>query len=204
MEECAGQGPAPLYGLVLVGGKSSRMGADKATLNYHGEPEVSRLYKLLDSHCELVFLSSRRDQADNSVLACFPQIFDAFPFGGPMNGLLSAMRAAPLAAWLVVPCDLPRLTAKTIAHLIVNRNPDKSVTAFIGSRDDLPEPLCAIYEPAARRFLLKAVDEGLYSLRGALIRNADQVELLAPLEPQALDDADVVGPHTPSVRETTN
>jgi molybdopterin-guanine dinucleotide biosynthesis protein A len=189
-EDPAGQLPAPLYGLILAGGKSSRMGADKAALNYHGEAEVARLYKLLDSHCELVFLSTRREQGDQPVFLSYPQIFDAFPFAGPMNGILSAMQAAPLAAWLVVACDLPRLTAKTIAHLIVNRNPDKLATAFIGARDDLPEPLCAIYEPAARRALMNAATGGNHSPRAALIQNAERVELLAPLEPQALDDAD--------------
>jgi len=41
----------PLQGLVLAGGRSSRMGRDKAALDFHGEPQVHWAYRLLGPHC---------------------------------------------------------------------------------------------------------------------------------------------------------
>lgn len=53
---------APLYGLLLVGGKSTRMGQDKAQLIYRDDqPEWIRLHSLLNAHCEKSFLSHRAD-----------------------------------------------------------------------------------------------------------------------------------------------
>lgn len=48
-----------IYGLVLAGGKSNRMGKDKSRLHYHGQPHALFLYKLLSKFCEKTFLSVR-------------------------------------------------------------------------------------------------------------------------------------------------
>lgn len=193
--------PPPLYGLVLVGGRSKRMNRDKATLDYHGVPQARRTYELLDTHCELVFLSSRKEQGDLPGYVDFPQIFDAFPFESPLNGILSALRAGPCAAWLVAACDLPYLTPKTVEHLIVNRNPDKWATAFISVYDGLPEPLCAIYEPAAYEPLMACVNEGILCPRQALARAGEAVELLAPLEPRALDNVNTPEEYKTAIKD---
>ena len=52
-----------LYGLVLSGGKSTRMGTDKGLITYHGIPQREYIYKLLEEVCDATFLSIRDDQA---------------------------------------------------------------------------------------------------------------------------------------------
>ncbi len=137
----------PLYGLVLAGGASSRMGQDKSNLVYQkGKPQHHLLRELLTPFCEDVFLSARNEQGfalESNVIT------DKLLSYGPMGGILSAMGEYPRVAWLVLACDLPFVSVETIDRLVKKRNPYKNATAYISYTDGFPEPLCAIYEPKA-------------------------------------------------------
>ena len=113
--------PTKLYGLVLAGGKSSRMGRDKGEICYHEEPQRIHAYKLLDVLCERTFLSVREDQ-ENQIAKSFGTITDLNNFRGPFNGIMSAHYKYPEVAWLVLATDLPLLATKDVLKLIKNRN----------------------------------------------------------------------------------
>jgi len=138
----------PLWGLVLAGGRSDRMGEDKAALRYGGQEESLRLYELLKEFCGEVFVSCRADQANLPGRRGLPQIHDTRSDLGPTGGILTALEARPDAAWLVVACDLPKLDRETLAALVAGRDAARVATAFRGYQE-FPEPMCAIYEPAA-------------------------------------------------------
>lgn len=163
---------APLHGLVLAGGRSSRMGRDKAALEYAGRSQLERAFALLDPLVSRCFVSVRADQQHDPLRARFPQLVDAAPgVEGPAAGILSALRAHPQSAWLVLACDLPFLDAGTLQHLIARRDPTRTATAFRSNHDGLPEPLCAIYEPAARSALEAFVAGGRICPRKFLIQS---------------------------------
>ncbi len=138
---------APLYGLVLCGGRSARMGRAKAALRYHDEIQSHHCYSLLSSVCERTFVSIRATQRSHAAFRYLEQIHDAFPGKGPLNGLLSAMTSFPKAAWLVIACDMPFLNIPLLEELIAFRDPTKDATAFSIAECNFPEPLCSIYEP---------------------------------------------------------
>jgi molybdopterin-guanine dinucleotide biosynthesis protein A len=175
-----------VYGLVLSGGASRRMQHDKALIDYHGQPQLRWTYRLLSSVLQRVFISVRANQRDEPVRRDLPQIVDAFDDAGPAAGILSAQALYPKAAWLVVACDLPRLDAETLQHLLRARDPQREATAFISSHDGLPEPLCALWEPASHGKLLERVQAGRSCPRKALIQGDTQ--LLQPLSALALDN----------------
>jgi molybdopterin-guanine dinucleotide biosynthesis protein A len=175
-----------VYGLVLSGGASRRMQHDKALIDYHGEPQLRWTYRLLSSVLQRVFISVRADQRDAPVRRNLPQIVDAFEDAGPAAGILSAQALYPDVAWLVVACDLPRLDVETLQHLLRARDPQREATAFISSHDGLPEPLCALWEPASHGKLLERVQAGRSCPRKALIQGDTQ--LLQPLSARALDN----------------
>src|SRR5262245_13674468 len=137
----------PLFGLVLAGGASKRMGQDKAALQYHGESQLQWTYRLLNQYVDQCFVSVRPDQRDDSTRASLPQIVDRQPGRGPIAGIETALSEYPDAAWLILACDLPFLSEATLQNLIKHRDVSKIATAYRSAHDGFPEPLCAIWEP---------------------------------------------------------
>lgn len=179
-----------LFGLVLAGGASTRMRTDKAALQYHGQPQLRWAFELAMKVCTASFVSVRPDQRDDATRASFPQIVDRQPGTGPIAGISAALLEHPKAAWLVLACDLPFLTERTLQHLIAHRDPHKIATAFRSTHDGLPEPLCAIWEPAAREPVLAYIATGKQCPRKFLI-NSDTALFDLP-EQQALDNVNTV------------
>jgi molybdopterin-guanine dinucleotide biosynthesis protein A len=182
-----------LHGLVLAGGRSTRMGQDKARLRYGAQPQLEAAFQLLQPIVDDCRVSVRVDQRDDPLRARFPQLVDLESDIGPAAGLLAAHAHAPHAAWLAVACDLPLLDAATLTTLVAARAPGIAAVSFRSDHDGLAEPLCAIWEPAALHRLAQRVAAGRYGLRGAL--SGDDVRLLPPPSAHALDNANTPADH---------
>lgn len=167
-----------LFGLVLAGGHSRRMGTPKAMIAYHGKPQAEHSCDLLRDVCERVFLSLRPDQAANFAAVGVDKIYDAYPDAGPIGGILSAMDAHPDVSWVVLGCDLPFLTSEGIASLVNQRRGDCWANAYRGARDGLPEPLCAIYEPSAAPSLKEEIASGRCCPRKWFLNHPESVGLV--------------------------
>lgn len=182
----------PLFGLVLAGGRSSRMGSDKASLPHpDGRPLARRCADLLqDAGCAEVLLSLRHDQEPPPGFeSAGEETFVRDPEGGsagPISGMVAAMKRRPEADWLIVACDLPRLDAATLRAL-ADASGDEPFLAFRSESDGLPEPLCALYRPAALPVLEQAQRDDFRCPRKILIRN--ECPLLDAVSPGALDNA---------------
>jgi molybdenum cofactor guanylyltransferase len=176
----------PVYGLVLSGGRSTRMQRDKATLCYGGRSQLERAMALLTPLVVRAYVSVRAEQQSEPLRARFPQIIDAPGAAGPIAGLRAAQARHPEVAWLVLACDLPLLDTRTLTHLLRARSPGRMATAYRSSHDGLPEPLCAIYEPRSRAALAAYVASGKDCPR-KFLREAD-TELLDQPDPHALDN----------------
>ncbi len=179
-----------LHGLVLAGGRSSRMGRDKATLIHpDGRTLARRCCDLLrEAGCESVVLSLRHDQEIPAGLDELEIVRD--PAGashGPMAGIVSGMRLHPDSDWLVLACDLPRLDLPTLENLISSKLADESFLSYRSESDGLPEPLCALYAAGSLSVLEQAVVDDFRCPRKVLIRN--DCRLLDPVTPRALDNA---------------
>lgn len=175
----------PVWGLVLSGGRSRRMGRDKALLERDGTTALSRAVELLGRHLERVFVSVRPDQVDDPERRRFEQVIDRYADMGPAAGILSALEAHPEVSWLVLACDLPNVDDATIAFLLRQRS-ERPFTAFRSSRDGLPEPLCAIYRPGARASVAGFVADGIVCPRKMMIRS--DAALLDLPDAHALDN----------------
>lgn len=178
---------APVYGLVMAGGFSRRMGRDKALLDYHGEPQSVWTAKLLESVCENVLISCRANQ-DPGTGNRWPRIHDREEDQGPIGGFLSAHAAHPDAAWLAVACDLPLLTSRTLKYLIAERDPRMLATVYRAQGDGLPEPLCALYEPEIMPVFKDFMGKGRFCPRKTLLLNEERVKLIDLPDADALDN----------------
>jgi molybdenum cofactor guanylyltransferase len=101
-----------IVGLVLAGGRSSRMGEDKAMLRIAGMSLLDLSVRALrDVGADQVAISG--DRAGG--------IADRWPGTGPVGGIASAMHVLPDGEWLVVPVDMPRLGVDVLAPLLAER-----------------------------------------------------------------------------------
>lgn len=171
---------APVYGLVLAGGKSTRMGTDKGLLNWRGLPHRLFLAKELSKLCNQVYLSCRPDQFEEMATTEYPIIADSFEGAGPIVAILSAMQAHPHVAWLVIACDLPLMDGTGLQKLLESRNPAMIATCYISPEDGLPEPLAAIWEPASHTALMTSFADGRKCPRKVLINSELHIQKVVP------------------------
>lgn len=164
-----------LTGLVLCGGKSSRLGTDKSVINYHGMAQWRYLTGMLAEVCDEVLVSCTVSQATNfskelssSVKASFCTDVERFYGRGPMSGVLSAMEMRPATTLLVVGCDYPLLQAVELLTLLEARTEIAEAVCYHLRSESLDLPFPALYTPSIRATLLGLFEEGDYSLRSGL------------------------------------
>lgn len=95
--------------VVLAGGRSSRMGRDKALIDWHGQPLIDHMVRLLRDAGASVRVSGDRPAHGG--------IPDAAPDRGPVGGILSVVPHCPDGVVLVVPVDMPLLAAGRVHRL---------------------------------------------------------------------------------------
>lgn len=168
-------------GLVLIGGKSSRMGKDKSQLNYFGKPQKEIAKELLENNNLETFYSVAAfdlNQSDNKnvisseVEKSSKEISDIYPNLGPIGGIFSAFKEDPNSAWFVLATDLPFVNDELIKLLLEKRNPKKVATSLKGKKSNFIEPLITIYEPKAYAILSKNLEKEIFSPR-KIVMNAD-------------------------------
>jgi molybdopterin-guanine dinucleotide biosynthesis protein A/molybdopterin converting factor small subunit len=155
-----------MKGLVLTGGKSSRMGTPKAELNHHGEPEFVRCYKLLKTVCDEVFLSTSEfwsPKADFDGAVLLPDLESR----GPLSGISAAFSREPNAAFIVLACDMPHFGKDALAQLCHERDASLQATCF-ALDGKTPEPLCAIYEAGSAAAIQEALAKDIRCARRVL------------------------------------
>jgi molybdopterin-guanine dinucleotide biosynthesis protein A len=182
---------SPVFGLVLAGGRSTRMRRDKAAIEYRpGESQLDAAMKLLTPRVARAFVSVRAAQAREPTRSRYERIVDRGDVEGPIAGIRAALAEHPQVAWLVLACDLPFLDGGTLDALIAARDPAGDATAFRSSHDGLPEPLCAIYEPRAAASIDAHIAAGRNCPRKYLI-NA-RTRLIDQPNPRALDNVNTL------------
>jgi len=191
-----------VYGLVLAGGQSRRMGRDKALLLRDGQSQLAHMVSLLDAVVDRVFVSARSEQTADAERSRFELIVDRYDDMGPVAGILSALQEYPEVDWLVVACDLPNIDDSTLRFLLENISDNQPFTAFRSSHDGLPEPLCAVYKAGSDKLLLEFVDDGMICPRKILIRS--ETCLLEQANPSSLDNVNTPDDLEKSVLEAAS
>jgi len=156
-----------LTALILAGGKSERMGKDKALIDYNGTPNVFHLANLVKPFCSKILISRNKGQEalpDNLTDINFEIILDdnSSENQGPLTGLISAIEKYPSSNFLLLYCDLVNLNETIIQKLIDGRDEAKYATCFMVN--NFPEPSIAIIENKSNLLLWKKYKKGRYSI----------------------------------------
>jgi molybdopterin-guanine dinucleotide biosynthesis protein A len=167
--------PSQIFGLILNGGRSLRMGQDKGIIPYYGKPQREYLHDLLAAYCHDVYLSCK---STNDTPTFLKPIADRYQLNSPLNGILSAFEHSPSVAWLTIPVDMPLIDTEAIQFLIDHRDSKKLATCYVDSDGEKPEPLFALWEPEAFAYLKTFHTSGEFSPRKFLMTH--DITLLKP------------------------
>lgn len=152
------------YAIILAGGKSERMGLDKACLPHHGMTFLEHTITTLMTMTSQVVVVA--DRADKYPLPCGRVIADIYPDCGPVGGILTGLMYAGEGLHYVVACDMPHLNTNLLSLLMKADDPgtDVIVPEFGGQ----VQPLCGLYRHTAIPKLMKFLEDGGRAAREAL------------------------------------
>jgi molybdopterin-guanine dinucleotide biosynthesis protein A len=152
---------------VLAGGKSTRMGTDKAFVEYEGRTLLARALDLARS-----ITSEVRVVGSGEKFARFaPVVEDVFPDCGPLGGIHAALGASRTELNLMMAVDTPFISLAFLQYLISQAESAPDATVVVPRGDGGWQPLCAIY----RRKFAGAAESALRTGRNRIDRLFDQV-----------------------------
>lgn len=141
-----------IVGVILAGGKSRRMGTNKALLPYRGQPLIEHIARVMQKVFERVIIVADEGEAYRFLnLPFYPDIHKDC---GPLGGIHAAFHQTSADALFVVSCDLPGLTPKLIEYIL---NVEAHASAVIPTSDERLHPLCGLY----RRKMLPQIEQAI-------------------------------------------
>ncbi|NNE43058.1 MAG: molybdopterin-guanine dinucleotide biosynthesis protein B [Gemmatimonadetes bacterium] len=147
----------PVYGGILLGGESRRMGAPKHLLEIDGQTLYARAEDALRPHVARIVRLGEGTVPEGATPDHLP---DPPGLAGPLAGILAALRWAPHATWVFAPADHPGLRPESVGWLLEQRAPGRwAVLPHVGTGP--VEPLLALYDARARRPLEALAAGGL-------------------------------------------
>ena len=142
--------------VILAGGKSSRMGRDKARLEVGGQTLLARQIQLAQGAGATEIFLSGRAETDYAEFGC-RVLLDKYPGAGPLAGIESALNAAGSHRLLVLAVDLPEMNVDFLKRQLANC-PEKA--GVIPRLNGNIEPLAAIYPKSSQPLVETLLCEG--------------------------------------------
>jgi len=156
-----------LAAFILAGGKSTRMGTDKAFVDYEGRTLVERALDLARSvTSEVCIVGSREKFAPFA-----PVVEDIFQECGPLGGIHAALRASAAELNLMLAVDTPFVSRAFLQYLINQARGAPEAVVVVPRVDGGWQPLCAVY----RREFADAAENALRTGRNRIDRLFDEV-----------------------------
>ena len=141
-------------GIILAGGKSSRLGFDKGLLEYRGQTLTERAMKVLGNFCSKLLISSNKAEYEKFGVE---RVADLLEHNGPMMGIYSCLMASPTRHNLVLPVDNIFVEPSFYEYLINKLDKSLAAVPYIDNR--YFEPLIGYYNknilPDMKRMIYK-------------------------------------------------
>lgn len=153
-----------ITGIILAGGKSSRMGMDKGFCALNGKPMIQYAIDVLDQLCDTIIISS--NNADYELFE-FPVIPDIIKDIGPMGGIYSGLKHSKTQHNFFISCDMPMVTVELVQHILSSK---EGFDAVIPTWNNFTEPMCAYYNKNILDNLTELIQKGDYKLQ-SIIQN---------------------------------
>jgi molybdopterin-guanine dinucleotide biosynthesis protein A len=151
-----------LTGIILSGGKSSRMGKEKGLVDFQGKPLISHAILALKPLVDNIIIGANNHLNDYRKFG-YTIIEDEVKNIGPIGGVLSALRNSDTKYNIILSCDMPFINAELLHYLNI-KSQDYDVVVPIHDTDKI-EPLCGIYSKDIIHVMEVAVENGNFKLR---------------------------------------
>lgn len=152
-----------ITGIILAGGKSTRMGTDKALLKINEETLLSRAVNLCKSVCSQVLISSNSVDHEIEEIKRIP---DEIINCGPIGGIYSCLKHAENDWSFVISVDAVFVTTEFVSFLVSRANNKYDTVVPVHGKGK--EPLIALYNKSALPFLKKNLKNGIYKMHHLL------------------------------------
>jgi molybdopterin-guanine dinucleotide biosynthesis protein A len=167
----------PHSGFVLAGGRSSRMGRDKALLPYHGTTLLQHIAQAV------------AEAAGNAALIGDPSLYsgrgypvypDKLPGCGPLGGIHTALTLSKTDWNLVVACDMPGISVAPLRTLLDQATKSQRDCVVAAGPNGAPEPLCAVYHRRCLPAVLRAIRDKRLKMRDFVAEVDAEIMALDP------------------------
>ena len=152
-------------GIILAGGKSSRLGRDKAWEDVGGQRIIDRVIGALQSSCDEVLIIGDRPERQNelSLPKCIQYRSDELKGRGSIGGLYTGLKASDTLWSLVVACDMPFISRELIRFMlsIISKNRCDAIVPIINGRY---QPTHALYNSTCIPFIEKNISSGNFRM----------------------------------------
>jgi len=182
-----------INGFVLAGGKSSRMGQDKALMRFGDTHLVARAAELLTPFVTTVTILGPPDRYRSLNL---PVIADLWPDEGPLAAVCTGLLTSDTDWNIFLACDLPLVSAKFI-ELLIHRAWSTRLDAVVPRTEDGWQPLSAAYRARCRETFMRGLHSDRRSIIGRLSEIPVDVITLDEMVRAGLSDEEFVNVNTP-------
>lgn len=146
---------------ILTGGKSLRMGTDKALLPWNQTTVVEHLAGIARAVAGSVTLVGEPSRYRHLGLPCLEDLRPGF---GPLSGLETALSASEAAWNLILACDMPNVSAEILDRLFTCAAPSNALAVLLRDQSSQVHPLCAVYRQDCLPVIQRALDQGQFRL----------------------------------------
>lgn len=146
-------------GIILAGGKSSRMRMDKGFCALNGKPMIQYAIEVLEQLCDFIIISSNNEDYE---LFEYPVIPDIIKDIGPMGGIYSGLKQSNTQHNFFISCDMPMVTVELVQHILSSK---EGYDAVIPTWNNYPEPMCAYYNKSILESLTELIQKEDYKLQ---------------------------------------
>ncbi len=158
-------GDSKITGVILAGGRSSRMGFNKADAEVNGETMLKIMIEKLREVTPNIIVSSGSISYPNIP---WLQIPDEFPQNGPMGGIYSVLKASTSSLNLIVSCDIPLVSVSLLKYIVSEAKENGALLTVPVDCTGSPQMLCAVYHKDILPVLKQQIDLNQLKMRSLL------------------------------------
>ena len=151
-----------ITGIILAGGKSSRMGKDKGYCTLNGKPMVLYAIDMLSQICDNIIISSNNPEYTQFG---FPVVEDEIKNIGPLGGIYSGLKQSKTQDNFFLSCDMPMVSLELLEYILSFKN---DYEAVIPLWNNFPEPMCAYYNVNVLSSLDSFIQKGQFKLQDVI------------------------------------